>query len=208
MKLVDMQVKDYLELLKSDAPAPGGGSVSALAGAQGVALFMMVADLTTSKAKLEEFHAVCAEAKEKGMPLYEELTAGIDKDTEAFNLIADAFKMPKETEEEKAARRQAIADGSLAATEVPFRNMQLAYEGLQLAQTMVGKSNPNCASDLGVAILNLRACVYGAWMNVKINLPSVKDADKAKYFEEEGLKIFHDAGSIAQKAFTDVLAEL
>ena len=208
MKLIDMKVTDYLDILKSDAPAPGGGSVSALAGAQGCALFMMVADLTTTREKYQEWHEINREAKEKGAALYEELLAGVDLDTDAFNLIADAFKMPKETDEEKAARRAAIAAGSLKATEVPFRNMQLAHEGLKLAQSMVGKSNPNCASDLGVAILNLRACVYGAWMNVKINLPSVKDIDKAKYFEEEGQKIFNDAGSIAQKAFNEVLTSL
>ena len=95
MKLIDMQVKDYLEVLKSDAPAPGGGSVSALAGAQGVGLFMMVADLTLGKEKYADYQEICREAKEKGMALYEELTEAIDKDTEAFNLVAAAFKMPK-----------------------------------------------------------------------------------------------------------------
>ena len=158
MKLIDMQVKDYLDLLKSDAPAPGGGSVSALAGAQGVGLFMMVAALTLGKEKYADYQDICVEAKEKGMALYTELVESIDKDTDAFNLIADAFKMPKETDEEKAARRKAIADGTLVATQVPFRTMQLGYEGLMIAKEMIGKSNPNAASDLGVAILNLTAC--------------------------------------------------
>ena len=107
MKLIDMQVKEYLDVLKSDAPAPGGGSVSALAGAQGVALFMMVADLTLGKEKYVDYQEVCREAKEKGAALYEELVASVDKDTEAFNLIAAAFKMPKKTDEEKAARKKA-----------------------------------------------------------------------------------------------------
>lgn len=157
MKLVDMQVKEYLEVLKSDAPAPGGGSVSALAGAQGTALFMMVADLTLGKEKYADYQDVCREAKEKGMALYQELVESVDKDTEAFNLVAAAFKMPKDTEEEKAARKQAIADGTLVSTQVPFRTMELGYEGLMLAKTMIGKSNPNAASDLGVAVLNLTA---------------------------------------------------
>jgi formiminotetrahydrofolate cyclodeaminase len=204
MKLIDMKMDDYLELLKSDAPAPGGGSVSALSGAQGCALFMMVADLTIGKSKYEDYQEICLAAKEKGQPLYEELMAGIDKDTDAFNLISNAFKMPKDTDEEKAARKKAIADGTLAATEIPFRNMQLAYEGLQIAKTLVGHSNPNCASDLGVGILQLRACVYGAWLNVKINLPGVKDIDKAKYFQEEGQKMFSSAGDIARKCFNEV----
>ncbi len=208
MKLIDMQVKDYLELLKSDAPAPGGGSVSALAGAQGVGLFMMVADLTLGKEKYADYQEICAEAKEKGMALYTELVESIDKDTDAFNLIADAFKMPKETDEEKAARRKAIADGTLVATQVPFRTMQLGYEGLMLAKTMIGKSNPNAASDLGVAILNLTGCIKGAWLNVMINLPGVKDEEKAKFYAEEGKKMYDEADAIASGLYEEVAASL
>lgn len=208
MKLVDMQVKDYLDLLKSDAPAPGGGSVSALAGAQGVGLFMMVADLTLGKEKYADYQEICSEAKEKGAALYAELVESIDKDTEAFNLIAAAFKMPKETDEDKAARRKAIADGTLVATEVPFRTMQLGYEGLMIAKTMIGKSNPNAASDLGVAILNLTGCIKGAWLNVMINLPGVKDEEKAAYYAAEGKKMYDEADAIASGLYEEVAASL
>ncbi|WP_425755775.1 cyclodeaminase/cyclohydrolase family protein [Ihubacter sp. rT4E-8] len=208
MKLIDMQVKEYLDVLKSDAPAPGGGSVSALAGAQGVALFMMVADLTLGKEKYVDYQEVCREAKEKGAALYEELVASVDKDTEAFNLIAAAFKMPKETDEEKAARKKAIADGTLVATEVPFRTMQLGYEGLMLAKTMIGKSNLSAASDLGVAVLNLTGCIKGAWLNVKINLPGVKDEAKAAYYAEEGQKMFDAADQIASSLYNEVASAL
>ena len=208
MKLIDMQVREYLEVLKSDAPAPGGGSVSALAGAQGVGLFMMVADLTTVKEKYADYQEVCKEAKEKGAALYEELVASVDRDTDAFNLIADAFKMPKETEEEKAARRKAIADGTLVATQVPFRTMQLGYEGLNIARKMIGKSNPNAASDLGVAILNLTACIKGAWLNVKINLPGVKDEEKAKFYTEEGQKMYDEADAVASSLYNAVAESL
>ena len=208
MKLVDMQVKDYLDLLKSDAPAPGGGSVSALAGAQGVGLFMMVADLTLGKEKYADYQEICGEAKEKGAALYAELVEAIDKDTEAFNLIAAAFKMPKETDEDKAARRKAIADGTLVATQVPFRTMQLGYEGLMIAKEMIGKSNPNAASDLGVAILNLTGCIKGAWLNVLINLPGVKDEEKAAYYAAEGKKMYDEADAIASSLYDDVAASL
>lgn len=208
MKLVDMQVKEYLEVLKSDAPAPGGGSVSALAGAQGVGLFMMVADLTLGKEKYADFQEICKEAKEKGTALYEELVDGVDKDTEAFNLVSAAFKMPKETDEEKAARKQAIAGGTLVATEVPFRTMQLGYEGLMLAKEMIGKSNPNAASDLGVAILNLTACIKGAWLNVLINLTGVKDEEKKAYFEAEGRKMFDAADAVAHDLYMQVAESL
>lgn len=208
MKLIDMKVNDYLEVLRSDAPAPGGGSASALAGAQGVALYMMVADLTTTREKYAEHHELCAAAKAKGETLYKGLIEGIDKDTEAFNLIADAFKMPKATDEEKAARRKAIDDGTLVATEVPYNNMIMAYEGLMTAKEMIGKSNPNAASDLGVAILNLTLCVKGAWLNVKINLPGVKDEAKAEVFRTEGLKMYEEADRIARSLYIEIADSL
>ena len=208
MKLVDMKVNEFLYVLKSDAPAPGGGSVSALSGAEGCALFVMVADLTLGKEKYADFQDVCAAAKEKGLPLYRELTAAVDKDTDAYNLISDAFKLPKGTEEEKAARKKAIADGTLVATEVPFRTMQLGYEGLKVAETLVGHSNPNCTSDLGVGILQLRSCVFGAWMNVLINLPGVKDAEKASYFGAEGQKMYEEASVISSRCFSAITESL
>ncbi len=208
MKLVEMKVNDYLDLLKSDAPAPGGGSVSALAGAQGVGLFMMVADLTLGKEKYADFQEICKNAKEEGARLYKELVEAVDKDTEAFNLIADAFKMPKGTDEEKKARSKAIADGTVVATKVPLYSMELAYEGLKLADTMVGKSNPNAASDLGVAILNLNACVQGAWLNVKINLPGVKDEAFAKEVLQKGESIYAESDKMAKELYAEVLKSL
>ncbi|MFR7989782.1 MAG: cyclodeaminase/cyclohydrolase family protein [Anaerovoracaceae bacterium] len=208
MKLIDMQVKEYLKVLKSDAPAPGGGSVSALAGAQGVALFSMVADLTLGKEKYADDQEICRKAKERGASLYAELVESVDRDTEAFNLVSAAFKMPKETDEEKAARKQAIADGTLVATEVPFHTMELGYEGLMLAKSMIGRSNPNAASDLGVAILNLTGCIKGAWLNVKINLPGVKDEEKARLFEEQGQKMFDEADAVAHDLYNQVAESL
>ena len=184
-------------------------SVSALAGAQAVGLFMMVADLTIGKEKYAKYQDVCQTAKRRGSELYRELTAAIDKDTDAFNLVSNAFKMPKTTPEEKAARSKAIADATLAATEVPYNVMQYAYEGMMLAgKTMVGRSNPNAASDLGVSILNLMAAIKGAWLNVKINLPGVKDEDKAAAFEKGGQTIYDDAQTMARELYDEILNQL
>ena len=207
MKLVDMVVTQYLDVLKSDAPAPGGGSVSALAGAQGTGLAMMVADLTLGKAKYADFQEICEEVKAKGPAIYQELVDGVDKDTEAFNLVSAAFKMPKDTDEEKAARRKAIADGTLVATEIPFRNMQLGFEALKLAEKLVNHSNPNCASDLGVGILNLRDCVYGTWLNVKINLGSIRDQDFASDLRRACLELQEHA-VMEEKRILDLAPEL
>lgn len=208
MNLVDMKITEFLDVLKSDAPAPGGGSASALSGAQGCALLMMVADLTLGKEKYRDFEEICLQAKKKGQSLYEELRASVDRDTEAFNLISAAFKLPKDTDEEKAVRRAAIADGTLTATEVPFNTMKLGFEALKLVESLIGKSNPNCSSDLGVGALHLKACIEGSWLNVKINLPGVKNEEKAAYFEKEGRSMYEASEKIAAECFDKVLKAL
>lgn len=208
MKLIDLKVKEYLDILRSDEPAPGGGSVSALAGAQGAALMGMVCDLTTSKEKYAEHHEVCKVAKVKADLLYRGFAEGVDRDTEAYNLVSAAFKMPKETDEEKAARKKAIADGTLEATKIPFSVMKMADEGLELAQEMMGHTNPNTASDFGVAILNLMACMKGAWLNVKINLPGVKDEALAKEYAEKGEAMVKKGEEIAKKLYAEIEASL
>lgn len=208
MKLVDMKITEFLDVLKSDAPAPGGGSASALSGAQGCALLMMVADLTLGKEKYRDFEEICLQAKKKGQSLYEELRASVDRDTEAFNLISAAFKLPKDTDEEKAVRKAAIADGTLTATEVPFNTMKLGFEALKLVESLIGKSNPNCSSDLGVGALHLKACIEGSWLNVKINLPGVKNEEKAAYFEKEGRSMYEASEKIAAECFDKVLKAL
>ena len=207
MKLVDMTVKDYLDLLKSDAPAPGGGSVSALSAAQGVGLVAMVADLTIGREKYAEYEEVCKVAKEEALKLYSAFIEGIDKDTEAFNKVSAAYKLPKNTDEEKAARSAAIREANVGATEVPFETVKLCLDGLKITETMVGKSNPNAASDLGVAALNLLSGIRGAWLNVKINLPGIKDeALKAKF--ETGEAMVDEAYVISKRIYEEVLASL
>lgn len=203
-----MKITEFLDVLKSDAPAPGGGSASALSGAQGCALLMMVADLTLGKEKYRDFEEICLQAKKKGQSLYEELRASVDRDTEAFNLISAAFKLPKDTDEEKAVRRAAIADGTLTATEVPFNTMKLGFEALKLVESLIGKSNPNCSSDLGVGALHLKACIEGSWLNVKINLQGVKNEEKAAYFEKEGRSMYEASEKIAAECFDKVLKVL
>ena len=108
MKLIDLKLDEYLDILISDEPAPGGGSVSALACAQGAALISMVCDLTTAKKKYADDHELCRQIKEEAVKLYGDLKAAIDKDTDAYNLVAAAFKMPKETDEEKAAAKKLV----------------------------------------------------------------------------------------------------
>lgn len=208
MKLVDMQVTGYLDILASDAPAPGGGSAAALCGAQGIGLVAMVAGQTAMKKAYEADWPLCHEIADEGKKLFEALTAQVDKDTDAYNIIAAAFKMPKDTDEEKAVRRQEIARGTLISTEVPFETLKLAVRALELAERLLGHYNTNCASDLGVGGLNLHTCVHGAWMNVLINLSGIKDEEKKSYYETEGKKLVARADELAAKVNETVMKDI
>ncbi len=208
MKLTEMTVKSYMDLLNSDAPAPGGGSASALCGAQGAALVSMVAGLTIGKKKYPLDQDLCIEVAQKTSALKDALTLQIDKDTEAFNLVSDAFKLPKETEEDKAKRSKAIADATLVATRVPFETMRLCLETLHYTKALIGHSNTNAASDLGVSALNLIACMKGAWLNVLINLGGLADEAQAKDFRakgEEMVKLAQQDADYVYKATLEIL---
>ena len=146
MKLAEHTLQGFIEVLGSDAPAPGGGSVSALCAANGAALCAMVCRLTRGKKKYLEYTPLMEEIIPQADALAQKLTASIDKDTEAFNLVSAAFRMPKETEEQKAARSAKIAEGMLVSTKVPFETMELTLEALKLAQQMLGKFNTNAAN--------------------------------------------------------------
>lgn len=208
MKLIDMKVTEYLDVLASDAPAPGGGSAAALCGAQGAGLVAMVGGQTVSKARYEADHPIAQEVIDRTMPLYNALTAQVDKDTDAYNLVAAAFKMPKETDDEKAARRKAIADATLVATQVPFETLTFAVEALEQAEALIGHYNTNCASDLGVGVMNLNTCAHGAWLNVLINLSGVKDEEKARYFADFGLKLVEKADALTERVIETVKKDI
>lgn len=208
MKLIDMTVTSYVDLLNSDAPAPGGGSASALCGAQGAALVSMVAGLTIGKKKYPDDQELCADVAVKASKLKDALLAQVDKDTEAFNLVSSAFKLPKETDEEKAARSKAIADATLVATQVPFETMTICLEALKYSKALIGHSNTNAASDLGVSALNLITCMKGAWLNVLINLGGVKDEAKAQEFRAKGEQMVAAAQATADEIYKATLAIL
>lgn len=149
--------------------------------------------------KYKEYEAECIAVKGKCKSLYDLLLAAVDKDTEAYLAVSSAFRLPKETEEEKAARSKAIAEATLVATLVPYETLTYCFEGILLAERLVGKSNPNAASDVGVAALSFLAGLEGAWLNVKINLPGVKDKDKAEHFAQTGMRLCEEGKLRAAK---------
>ena len=208
MKLADMTLASYLELMNSDAPAPGGGSASALCGAQGAALVAMVAGLTIGKKKYALDQTLCGEVVKKTTHLKDMLLAQVDKDTEAFGLVSAALKLPKESEEEKEVRAKAIADATLIATEVPLETMKLCLEALHNAKLLVGHSNTNAASDLGVAALNLITGIKGAWLNVLINLGGIDDEVKGTQLCGEGERMLKAAQSEADEIYRAIFESI
>ena len=171
----NMTVEQFAMQTASNEPVPGGGSISALAGALAAALTEMVAGLTIGKKKYAE---VEEEMKKAVAPMHEicgHLLDDIKRDSESFDLYMQALTLPKETEEEKAARTKAMQDGLKAAVAVPLSVAKRAYEVMPYAEVMVTKGNKTAVTDALVATMMARTAVLGALFNVKINLESIKD---------------------------------
>ena len=174
-RLVNMTVRGFVNETASDSAAPGGGSISALAGALGAALGTMVANLSAIKKGWEDRLAEFSPWAEQGQTLKDQLLALIDEDTRAFDAIMNAFALPKDTPEQVSERKQAIQNASKYATEVPFRTMQTAFECIPLLKQMAEHGNPNSLSDVGVGALCIKTAVRGAWLNVLINAQGLSD---------------------------------
>ncbi|HML32764.1 cyclodeaminase/cyclohydrolase family protein [Sporomusa sphaeroides] len=173
--LIQMKITDFLEELGSNSPAPGGGSISALAGALGGALTAMVCRLTVDNSKYaevqSEIQAILAEADR----LSAKLTNCVDADTEAFNQVMAAYKLPKATDAEKAARSEAIQKAMQHAADLPLGVAECCLRVLAMSGRVLKIGNANAASDAAVAGLMAHAGLHGALYNVKINLGSIKD---------------------------------
>lgn len=211
MKLADMQVPQFCDVLASDAPAPGGGSTAALEGALGAALTAMVCGLTTigkSKEKYAEYQEFVLASQKKALDLKARFVDVMDRDTEAFNVVSAAFGMPKATDEEKAARSAAIQKGLEGCTRTPFEMMELAAETLELTAELLGKTNDSAASDLGVSALSMRAAIQGAWLNVLINIGSLKNKELAEDYRKKGEELLAKALPLADQIYQNVLSQM
>lgn len=175
MTLHTLAVDAFVEELGSNSPAPGGGSVAALAGAQAAALMAMVAELTVASKKYEPVHAEMARVAQELHALQAYFLEAIDRDANSFNGVMAAFRLPKDTEAEKAIRKETIQNEYKKAADVPFGVGMKALDLLPYAPLLLEKGNANAITDLGLGIHNLRLAVTGAFYNVKINLTSIKD---------------------------------
>ncbi|MGB4205974.1 MAG: glutamate formimidoyltransferase [Bacteroidales bacterium] len=176
-RLVDLTCKEYANITASESPTPGGGSASAYIGALGAALGAMVANLSAHKAGWDDRWEEFSDWAEKGQKIKDELLFLVDEDTRSYNLIIEAFKLPKGTPEEIAERKKAIQDATRYAIEIPFKVMQKAFESMEIIKAMTEHGNPSSVSDAGVGALCARTAVMGAFMNVRINASGLEDKD-------------------------------
>lgn len=190
-KLVDMDLIAFANETASESPAPGGGSISAYVGALGISLGTMVANLSAHKpgAKWEDQWEKFSEQAEKGQAIKAKLLHLVDEDTNAFNKIIEAVRLPKSTEAEKQKRAEAMENANKYAIEVPFTVMETALKSMEVIKAMADFGNPNSVSDAAVGALCARTAVMGAYLNVKINASGVKDEQFVKTMLEKGQQI-------------------
>jgi formiminotetrahydrofolate cyclodeaminase len=208
MMLTEMAVKDFAGAVASAAPAPGGGSAAALHGALGAALARMVCALTEGRAKYAESAELAAGIARDCERLLEGFLRAVDEDSQAFGQMTSAMALPKGTDEEKAARKEAMQAASKACAGPPLRVMEMALEGAQLCGQAAGRTNSSAASDLGVAALSLKAAAQGAWLNVLINISGLADADFAAEARGKGEAILEKALPAADAAYEAILQSL
>ncbi len=188
-KLAHMSVEAFVHETLGESPAPGGGSISALSGAMGVALGTMVANLSAHKRGWDDKWEYFSDFASQGAQWADSFVDLVDKDTAAFDRIMDAFSLPNSSDAEKAARSEAIQKATRYAIEIPLQVMQKCRESLPLFQAMVDNGMASSLSDVGVGALCMKTAVSGAFLNVKINAATLKDKDLAKKYVAEGLAL-------------------
>ena len=199
MKLVELDVLKFLDVVDSNSPAPGGGSVSALASSLGASLARMVAHLSFGKKKYE---ALSDDVKAKFVANFDELLKIknelndlIDRDSEAYNTVMAAYKLPKETDEEKAARNTEIQKSLKYAIQTPYDIVVLSGKAISLLGEILANGNQNAITDIGVGTMLLMVGLEGGILNVKVNLTSIEDAA----YVEKITKEIYEIKAVAEK---------
>ncbi|MGD9760937.1 MAG: cyclodeaminase/cyclohydrolase family protein [Candidatus Izemoplasmatales bacterium] len=208
MKLVDLKVCDFLDELASSSPAPGGGSVSALAGANGCSLILMVSNLTIGKKKFKILDLKIQNSYLSSIEIFKknknEFTELIDLDTDAFNKLMEAYQLPKETDEEIIKRTKEIDKATLGCIKVPLKVAALGLESLREIENIIEYSNKNTISDQGVSILMLYSAIEGAAMNVLINLLNINDEELKKEFKHSINNILLETDDLKEKLLDEI----
>ena len=192
-KLIEKSLSSFVWETSSESPAPGGGSVSAAMGAMGAALGTMVANLSSHKRGWDDRWEEFAGWAERGSAMQQRLLELVDEDTDAYNAIIRAYEMPKGSGEEKESRAAAVEEATKKASLVPMTVMNEALKVFDLLREMVEKGNPNSVTDAAVGVLATRACIRGAFLNVRVNVKGLKDKTFAEKLIAEGAEIDNSA---------------
>jgi formiminotetrahydrofolate cyclodeaminase len=202
----DLTVAQFVERLSSGEPVPGGGAASAVAASLGAALISMVAALSTSKPKYAAYESTLARCGAVGKELAAEFMQLADRDAEAYAGYSAALKLPRETETQQAARRNAIQAAACAASDAPWECVKACARLVVAAESLAGRSNVNAASDVLVAALLGEAAARGAAENVLINLPSTGDEDYSEEMRQQVDSALHEIAAVAARTREIVLS--
>ena len=206
--LVDMGVTEFVDELGSDSPAPGGGSVSALASAMAAGLTNMVGVLTFGKKGYEDNWSEIEELSNQAQALKDTFLFLVDEDTRSFNNVMAAMRLPKTSEDQQAARLEALQEATIYSAEIPLKVMRHSLQIMKLAGRMAEIGNQNSLSDAGVAVLQARAGLEGAALNVLINIPGIDDKEIVAEFEQEVKKLQTESSTFAEKVLSAMTSKL
>ena len=195
---------DFVDAVSRDSPAPGGGSVAALAGALGGALAAMVANLSVSKGEFDDQYEALCKIADQGQATKDKLVRGVDQDTAAFDLVIEAMRMPRDTETERDERATAMEEGYKVATCVPLATVEQCRDALRLCAEIAPITDPNMVSDVGTGALLANAGAQAAAYNVRINLRHIDDAD---FGVELGLAGLEQAQRLGHGPCADAVVE-
>lgn len=204
----EKNIGEFLEVLSSKAPVPGGGGASALAGALGTALGLMVGNLTVGKKKYAQVEADVISMMERLTDMQRDMMRLADEDAKVFAPLADAYRLPAGTEEEKARKAEVMEEKLLAASLVPLEVMELAVEGLGILKELGIKGSVMAVSDVGVAVQFARTAVTGAVMNVYINTKSMADRERAGQINDRAARALEKGIMLADEIYDRVLKGL
>lgn len=205
MKLTDLTVTSFLEKTYGSDPVPGGGSVSALCGSLAAALAQMVTGLTIGRKKYIDVEEDMLRLAPEMEEARNKFVSFIDEDAAAYQVVFDAFKLPKDTDEEKAARKEAIQKAILAAALVPLEVARTAVGIMDGIQEIAVKGNKNAITDCCVAMMCARTATFGAILNVRINLSGLDDKEVAKELEDECMAL-QDEAEIKEAALLNTVS--
>ena len=208
MGIADKKCTEFVEVLYSKSAVPGGGGAAALVGAIGTALAGMVGNLTTGKKKYAEYEEDIQRILGEAQALQDQLMAMIDQDAENFAPLSKAYSLPTETEEQKAHKAEVMEECTKVACGVPIEIVRVCYKSIKLHEELVHKGSALAISDVGVGVQCLRAAMISGWLNVLINIKTMKDRDYVASVENELKPMLEDGIAICDTVYAEVEKQL